>query len=32
MSYQNRTIWGIHCGKKGDTLFLEKNHIGIGWG
>lgn len=32
MSGQDRIIWGVHCGKKGDTLFQQKNHIGIGWG
>lgn len=32
MSYRNRTIWGVNCGKRGDTLFLDNNHIGIGWG
>lgn len=27
------TLWGIHAGKTGDadTLFLQRNHIGIGW-
>ena len=30
---ENRTIWGIHGGKTGDanSLFLRKNHIGLGW-
>lgn len=32
MSEIDRTFWGIHViGSEGDTLYLKKNHIAIGW-
>jgi len=33
MSIKEQNIWGIHAGQTGDgdSLFLKKNYIGVGW-
>lgn len=31
-SETEQALWGIHCAASGDSLFLQKRSIGIGWG
>src|SRR5438105_4695519 len=28
---KEQVLWGIHCAREGDALFLQKSFIGIGW-